>query len=99
MSKTPLPTYRSKSETNLLTPDDKIIKSRIAERLKTYKPRKQYSKRVDIKVYCKYHPKIELARLYLNQNLARKLHTKFKTDYFYCKKCDDVFLVLEGEII
>jgi len=82
-----------RTRTKLLTPDDKIIKDMIVKYTKDRKPRKQYTKRIDLRAFCPYHPKTQLARLYLNHNQAMKLKAKFKSNFYYCKKCNDIFLV------
>ena len=86
-----------RTETKLLTPDDKIIKDMIAKASEKRKPRipQTFTKTL----YCLYHPKIQVLRMYLNSNQAKKFHLKLKTNYVYCRRCDDVFLVIDGEII
>ena len=42
-----------------------------------------------MKQYCHVHPKIELVRLYINPNQARKLKADYTTNIFYCIKCKE----------
>ena len=51
-----------------------------------------------MKEYCHVHPKIELVRLYINANQARKLNVDYATNILYCVECKEPIRIKQSII-